>query len=281
MTNLQPQNRLFLFKYGGNAMTNESLQKQVLQSIISLKAKGNRVVIVHGGGPFIQEALDTAGIESEFIGGHRKTSKEALQHVEMALKGRVNAKLITLLNAMGERAIGLSGKDGQTVIAGKRFHTLVENGRQNKVDLGQVGDVEEINPQLINLLLDHGFLPVLTCIASDREGNDFNINADMFAGNLAGALNADEYIVLTDVDGLMEDPKKPQTLFRSLEVKRIEELKERGIIQGGMIPKMDSCEVALRTGAKAARIVNGTKPETILELNQNEAIGTIIQATQA
>jgi len=267
--------KILLIKYGGNAMTDARLQKDLLKQVIDLQQKF-KVVLVHGGGPFIQAALDRARIDSEFIDGHRRTSAEALKHVEMALKGEVNGTLISVLNSLGARAVGLSGKDGQTVLAKKRLHQMIVNGEKREVDLGQVGDVDQVDPQLIHELLNNGYLPVLTCIASDTNGADYNINADMFAGHLAGALKASEFIVLTDVDGLMKDRNDPSTLIKEIALDEIGTLLSEGIIQGGMLPKMESCQVAIRKGAGQARIMNGTKPEQFQALLAGTQLGTTI-----
>ncbi len=267
---------ILLFKYGGNAMVNDQLKQAVLKNICTLKEQGYQVVIVHGGGPFIKQALKEAKIESEFIDGHRKTTPQALEYVEMALKGKVNGNLVKMINAMGYKAVGLSGKDGQTVIASKRMHQQVVEGKPVDVDLGQVGDVADVNPQLIQLLLQNDFIPVLTCLASDKAGNDYNINGDMFAGHLAGALGAQQYIVLTDVDGLLENKDDPESLIREITLTDTQRLLDEEIIQGGMIPKMESCEIAINKGARKARIINGTTPEKIAELIKDEALGTTI-----
>jgi acetylglutamate kinase len=268
--------QLLLFKYGGNAMTNLPLKKQVLKNICALKEKGFKVVIVHGGGPFIKQTLEEVNIDSEFIDGQRKTTPEAMEYVEMALKGKVNGSLISIINAMGHKAVGLSGKDGQTVTAKKRLHQHTKNGKTEMVDLGQVGDVASVDASLIKLLLENDFIPVITCIASDKDGNDYNINGDLFAGHIAGALSAEQYIILTDVDGLMLDKDNPASIINELKVAEINHLKEIRCIQGGMIPKIDSCEIALEKGAKLARIINGTDPEQISALFENQKSGTII-----
>jgi acetylglutamate kinase len=269
---------LLLFKYGGNAMTNQILKNQVLKNICDFKEKGYNVVIVHGGGPFIKQTLEEANIASEFIDGQRKTTPEAMEYVEMALKGKVNGSLISLINAMNHKAVGLSGKDGKTVTAKKRLHKQILNGKPEMVDLGQVGDVEIVNTALIELLLENDFIPVITCLASDKNGNDYNINGDLFAGHIAGALSAEQYIILTDVDGLLLHKDNPASIIHELKVDEIYQLKEKNIIQGGMIPKMDSCEIALKKGAKLARIINGTIPEQISALFENQKTGTIITA---
>ncbi|MCB0595037.1 MAG: acetylglutamate kinase [Lewinellaceae bacterium] len=267
---------LILIKYGGNAMLSERLKQSVVQNIWKLWSKGYRIVLVHGGGPFIKKMLELVKIESEFIEGHRKTPAEALKYIEMALKGEVNGSLVSLLNKSGLKAVGLSGKDGRMALARKRYHVTVQNGKEVQYDLGQVGDVEQVDTTLLHTLLENGYLPVVACIASDEAGNDYNINADMFAGSLAGALKANHYLVLTDVDGLLRDIDDSSSIIRKL---RLEELKPLlgSVIKGGMIPKMESCELALRQGARSACIINGTKPESIFEaVNTEKTIGTEI-----
>lgn len=267
---------LILIKYGGNAMLSEDLKQQVIKNIRKLWNKNFRVVLVHGGGPFIKRMLELVKIESEFIEGHRKTTPDALKYIEMALKGEVNGSLVNLLNRAGLKAVGLSGKDGRMVLAKKRYHRSVQNGKEVQYDLGQVGDVDEIDTTLLDSLLDGGYLPVITCIASDEKGNDYNINADMFAGHLAGALKAAHYLVLTDVDGLLEDIDNPESIIRELKVEALEKMYGK-VIKGGMIPKLESCEIALEAGAHSASIINGTRPESISgAVEQNKKIGTTI-----
>jgi acetylglutamate kinase len=271
--NKQP---IFVFKYGGNAMLNPALRKQVLQNICALQAQKISPVIVHGGGPFIQAALDQAGIASEFIDGQRKTSLAAIQMVEQVLKGRVNCDLVRVIAQLGYRAVGLSGQDGNTVTAIKRQHKRVIEGKQITIDLGQVGDVSSVDPTLVQLLIHNGYIPVLTCIANDLSGQTYNINGDLFAGHLAGALKAEQYIVLTDVDGLRREKDDPQSLIHELSTAQLPELVAEGVIQGGMLPKLESCQAALAVGAKQARIINGTQPQQILALKTPKNLGTRI-----
>lgn len=267
---------IILFKYGGNAMIDKNLKSKILENICSLKDKGYQVVIVHGGGPFIEETLKVANIESDFVDGLRKTTPEAMEYVEMALKGKVNGSLVSIINKMGFKAVGLSGKDGQTVVAKKHMHEHNNNGKIELVDLGQVGDVETVNTSLIELLLENDYIPVITCIASDKKGLDYNINGDLFAGHLARELSVEQFIILTDIDGLMLDKNNPDTIIHELKIDQINHLKEIKCIQGGMIPKIDSCKIALEKGAKLARIINGTVPEQIVSLFDNNEIGTVI-----
>ncbi|MCC5943561.1 MAG: acetylglutamate kinase [Bernardetiaceae bacterium] len=255
-------------------MRRPELQTAIITHIKQMKSSGLEVILVHGGGPFIQEILDQVGLESTFVAGHRYTSAAMMPYVEMALKGKVNGRLVGECQRQGMQAIGLSGKDGNSVIATKRHH-IAKNGDIH--DLGQVGDVAQVNTDLIELLLKHGYLPIFTCIASDTNGLDYNINADMFAGHLAAALQVDSYVVLTDVDGLMQDIKKPESMINELKLQDIEPLKGE-IIQGGMIPKIDSCVIALENGAGSARILNGTKPEQLSDLFVHQKpLGTLIK----
>ncbi len=267
---------ILVFKYGGNAMTEKHLKKDVLKKIGALSKNGYQVVIVHGGGPFIKQALAEANIKSEFVDGLRKTPPKAFEYVEMALKGKVNGDLVSHMNHMGFPAVGLSGKDGKTVTAVKLHHFQEINGSKEEVDLGRVGDVSHVDTNLIKTLLRNKFIPLIACVADDDQGVGFNINGDMFAGHIAGALKAEQYIVLTDVNGLQKDKDYPDTLIKELKLSEIKNLMDDNTIQGGMIPKINSCITALKQGVKKARIINGTKPEQILKLVDNHNIGTTI-----
>lgn len=267
---------ILVFKYGGNAMTEEHLKQEVLKNIGALSEKGYQVVIVHGGGPFIKQALTEANIKSEFVDGLRKTPPKAFEYVEMALKGKVNGDLVSHMTQMGFPAVGLSGKDGKTVTAVKLLHFQEINGSKKEVDLGRVGDVSHVDTNLIKTLLRNKFIPLIACIADDDKGIGFNINGDMFAGHIAGALQAEQYIVLTDVNGLQKDKDNPDTLIQELKLSEIQNLIDDNTIQGGMLPKINSCKTALNQGVKKARIINGTQPEQILKLIDNQNIGTTI-----
>lgn len=271
-----------LIKYGGNAMTSDDLKKEIAAIIAQISKAGVEVVLVHGGGPFINKALEAAGIVSEFFDGQRYTTAEALVHIEKALKGEVNSSLVGLLNRTGLRAVGLSGKDGMMVTAEKRWHTRSgsehEDENEGKIDIGQVGNVIAVDPLLIDLLLSNGYTPVIACIASDMAGNDYNINADMLAGHIAAALKVDEYIVLTDVDGLFRNFPDPGSLITEIGLSELPEL-YRDVVRGGMIPKVQSCEIALKGGVKRAVMLNGTKPTQIRELVLEQgAPGTVIRS---
>lgn len=262
-----------VIKYGGNAIVDPELTRELLGKIVNLHKEGYKIVIVHGGGPFIKQNLELAGISSEFIGGQRKTDSKAMKYIEMALKGEVNGNLVREINLLGAKAVGLSGKDGQLAFATKRFHYDED---ENEIDIGQVGDVEEINTGIIDLLLENNYIPVVTSIASGKDGIDYNINADNFAGFLAAALNADELLLLTDIDGLLMNPDDPSTIITELKTKEIESLKGK-VIKGGMLPKTEACKYAVDNGAERAIILNGTKPDVIeTAIKHENIIGTVI-----
>lgn len=276
--NVQDTEHIVLIKYGGNAMTDQNIKINLLDEIAHLKEGGFKPVIVHGGGPFIKQTLEAAGIESEFVGGHRKTDPTSMKYVEMALRGHVNGEIVSILNRQKIGAVGISGKDGNLAVAVKRYHEETIDGKTEKLDLGQVGDVKSINPGIVDTLLANDYLPVISPVSLGEDGKDYNINADMFAGHLAGALNVHAYVVLTNVDGLMEDIENPESLIRKV---TIEDLKTKyaGVIHSGMIPKIDSCGIALNGGAEQSCIVNGTRRGALTEaLTQPEFNGTKIIA---
>ncbi len=250
-----------LIKYGGNAMLDDSITRKIISKVCELVQDGYQVVLVHGGGPFIEDNLKLAGIDTEFVAGHRKTTGEAIKYVEMALKGHVNSKLVRLLNEQGLKAVGLSGKDGHMVTAEKRFH-IDQAGKQ--IDIGFVGNIKAIDPTLLNLLLQNDYLPVVCTISAGTDGYDYNVNADLFAGYLAGALKVYQFVMLTDVDGLMEDPSDMHSLITEMHIDQLGKL-HKDIVKGGMIPKTEACKTALENGAESAMIINGTKPERLLE----------------
>lgn len=257
-------------------MIDEQVKHDIISDIVALKNLGAIPVIVHGGGPIIRNLLDDVGIESEFVGGHRKTDAQTMNYVEMALSGSVNSELVGLINKSGFKAVGLSGKDGNLVTAKKRMHRLTIDGEEQEVDLGHVGDVAEIDTSLIQLLIEHDYIPVISPVAGGEELGAYNVNADMFAGHLAGALGAASYVALTNVDGLQLDPEDPSTLIKKVTAREAQS--EIGnSIEGGMIPKVESGIIALEEGAGSARILNGTKAHTILRaLLTDGSTGTLI-----
>ncbi len=262
-----------LIKYGGNAMISPQLQQEIAAQIFKLQEAGNEVVMVHGGGPFINKALEKAAIKSQFVDGLRVTEAIAFAEIQKALIGEVNADLISTLNQNKLKAVGLSGKDGGMVQAKKYQHQSADG---SKVDLGLVGAITLIDDSLINLLCSAGYVPVVACVADGTDGTSYNINADTFAGKLAAAIHADQLIVLTDVDGLFLRFPDPESIIHELNEAAVKE-HMGSTIQGGMIPKIQSCMLALNEGVRKAIILNGTKPAQISEyVIENKKIGTTL-----
>ncbi|WP_339698014.1 acetylglutamate kinase [Algoriphagus aquimarinus] len=262
-----------LIKYGGNAMINPQLQQEIAAQIFKLQEAGFEVIMVHGGGPFINKALEKAAIQSQFVDGLRVTEAIAFAEIQKALIGEVNADLISMLNQNKLKAVGLSGKDAGMVQAIKYQHKSADG---SIVDLGLVGEITHIDNSLITILCEAGYVPVVACVADGVDGTSYNINADTFAGKLAAAVNADQLIVLTDVDGLFLNYPDPASIIHELNESAVKE--HMGTtIQGGMIPKIQSCMLALKEGVKKAIILNGTKPEQIAKyVIDNEKIGTTL-----
>lgn len=257
-------------------MVDESIRSQVIDAIVSLHKQSKPLVLVHGGGPEINRMLKLAGIESTFIGGQRETTKMAMRYVQMALRGEVNGTLVRLLNHAGVRAVGLSGKDGGMIVAEKRMHEHVRNGKSERIDIGFVGNIKQVKTDLIIDLIEKGYLPVIAPIALGEDGMDYNINADIFAGVLAASLKAKSYVSLTDVDGLYEDINRPESRIPTATLSELHDFMNK-IATGGMIPKLESISTALMGGVKEAHIFNGTKPgELSLQLQGKSASGTKI-----
>ena len=268
------RNRYVVIKYGGSAMTSDELTENVIADVCYLSEIGVFPVLVHGGGPFIKKMLEKAGITSEFVDGHRITTPEAMKYVEIALKGEVNGHLVNRINQYG-KAVGISGKDGRMVLAEKRLYSKMINGKPRETDLGLVGNVKSVDTSLIVQLIENDYIPVIASIGYGEDRNDYNINADMFAGHIAGALNAAVYITMTDVDGLMKEKDDPDSLISRICIGELDDMKDS--IQSGMIPKIESCKIALEQGVDSARIINGTKKHAVIrELFTKERDGTCL-----
>lgn len=269
--------QLFLIKAGGNALTDEKTKDEIVSQISILNQLGAKVVVVHGGGIEIKQLLDDVGVVSEFVGGHRKTDAKAMGYVEMALSGMVNKELVGLLNTSDVRAVGISGRDASMVRAKKRFHIVETDGVEEKHDLGFVGDVDKIDTKLIKTLVNADYIPVLSPVSSGENGESYNINADMFAGHMAGALKAEKFIALTNIDGLLKDIDDPDSIISELTSDQARDL-FGSVIQGGMIPKIEACLIALEKGVKSSHIINGTKTELLLRiLLTDDKLGTEIK----
>ena len=260
--------KILVVKYGGNAMVNEELKKAVMGDIVLLQLIGVKVVLVHGGGPEISDMLTALGKKSEFIDGLRVTDEETVNVVQMVLAGKVNKSLVSLIGSLGGRAMGLSGMDGQMLIASQR----------DKVH-GFVGEITQVNTAPILDLLEKGYIPVISTLATDSAGNTYNVNADTAAARIAGALKAESLVSMTDIAGLLLDKDDPASLIRALNVSEAPELMRMGVISGGMIPKVDCCIDAIRRGVKKVFIIDGRIPHAILiEVLTDEGIGTMFVA---
>ncbi|MBQ1463863.1 MAG: acetylglutamate kinase [Ruminococcus sp.] len=261
-------NKIVVVKYGGNAMTNNELKDAVMNDIVLLSLVGIKVVLVHGGGPEINAMLKKLNIESKFIGGLRYTDEQTIDVVKMVLAGKVNKELVQLLAQHKGSAVGLCGIDGEMLMAEKK---VSEDGQ----DLGYVGEITKVNTKPILDAIANGNVPVIATVATDSEGNTYNINADTAAARIAAELGAENLILMTDIAGLLRDKDDPSTLIPKVNVSEVPFLKMQGIISGGMIPKIECCVEAVRRGVKGAVIIDGRVPHSILiEILSNEGIGT-------
>ena len=259
-----------VIKYGGHAMIDPKLKTQVMQDIVLMESVGIKPVIVHGGGPEITSLMDRVGLAAQFIDGQRVTDAETVDIAEMVLAGKLNGEIVSRLNQLGGRAVGLSGKDANMIVARK---LMVEGGR----DLGYVGEVDAIDPEVIRLLDSKNFTPVISPIGVDREGQTYNINADTVAAEIAIALKATKLILLTDIRGICRDPRDVSTLIHRVRGDEVEGLIEDGTVRGGMIPKVRACAAALSAGVGSVHILDGRLPHSLLiEMFTDMGIGTMI-----
>ncbi len=253
-------------KYGGNAMINEAIKQQVMEDIVLLWLIGVKIVLVHGGGPEINEIMAKLGKKPEFVDGLRVTDKETVDIVQMVLAGKVNKTLVNLLEAKGGKAMGISGMDGR----------LIEAKMKNE-KLGYVGAITNINIAPVTDLLEKGYIPVVSTVGCDKEGNTYNINGDTAAAHIAGALGAERLIMMTDIAGLLRDKDDPSTLIPRITIPEAEQLQREGVISGGMIPKVDCCIEAINEGVHTVIIMDGRVPHSILmELLTDEGAGTMV-----
>lgn len=258
--------KIVVVKYGGNAMIDENLKMQVMEDVALLWLIGVKIVLVHGGGPEISELMEKLGKKAQFIDGLRVTDKETVDIAQMVLAGKVNKTLVNLLESKGGRAMGISGMDGRLIEA------TVKDER-----LGFVGKITNVNIEPVMDLLEKNYIPVISTIGCDREGNSYNINGDTAAAFIAGALGAERLIMMTDIAGVLRDKDDPDSLIHYVSVKEAEELKKQGIVSGGMIPKIDCCVEAINEGVKNVVIMDGRVPHSILmELLTDEGAGTMV-----
>lgn len=263
--------RTVVIKYGGAAMKDGNLKAGVIRDVVFLSCVGARPVVVHGGGPEINSWLDKLGIEPQFKDGLRVTDAATMDVVEMVLVGRVNKELVSLINQAGGKAVGLCGKDGD----------LIKARHVDKEGVGFVGEVTSIDIQLVKSLVNSGYVPVISSVAADESGQAHNINADIVAGEIAAALEAEKLILLTDTPGILKDYKNPSTLIAKLDIQEARDLINKGVVAGGMIPKVNCCVRSLAQGVRAAHIIDGRMPHALLlEIFTDEGIGSMIVASQ-
>jgi len=258
--------KVLVVKYGGNAMINQQLKEQVMEDIVLLWLIGVKVVLVHGGGPEISELMSKLGKKPEFVDGLRVTDKETVDIVQMVLAGKVNKSLVNFLEMKGGKAMGISGMDGGLIQA-----------KMKDARLGYVGDITNINIECVDDLLNKGYIPVISTIGCDSEGNAYNINGDTAAARIAGALKAERLIMMTDISGLLKDKDDPSTLIPEVTISQAKQLMQDGVVQGGMIPKVNCCIDAIGHGVKNVTIMDGRIPHSILmEILTDEGAGTMV-----
>ena len=272
--------KTFVIKYGGSAMLDEELKKNIIHDIILLKYIGINPVIVHGGGPAVTSYMEKLGVKSEFVNGLRITDKKTMEVVQMVLVGIINQEIVSLLNKYGGKGIGLTGKDANLILARKHLPVTQYNSEgksEDSVDLGFVGEVEKIQPEIVEYLCKDGCIPVISPIGMGLDGESYNINADVVAGEMAQALKAEKLIMLTDVEGIYEVPDNSATKITSLAVSKATQMISNGQIKGGMIPKVKACINAISDGVKRTHIIDGREKHSILlEIFTDKGIGTMV-----
>ncbi len=273
--------KTIVIKYGGHAMTNQELKQAVMTDIVLMKYVGMNPVVVHGGGPEINALLERLGKKSSFVQGLRVTDRETMEVVEMVLVGKVNKEIVSLLQQQGGKAVGLSGKDGRLIEAQKKYLTPLNDEYEDTnevMEMGFVGEVARINPEIIETVVEKGYIPVVAPVGVGKDHAGYNINADYVAGAIAAALKADKLILLTDVEGIYRQFGDPETLLSSVQLEEIPELITCGVISGGMIPKVQCCSEAIQGGVSTAHIIDGRIPHSLLlEIFTDQGIGTMVR----
>ncbi|HML06037.1 MAG TPA: acetylglutamate kinase [Methanobacterium sp.] len=269
-----------LIKYGGHAMIDEGAMESTARDTVLLKYVGMEPIVVHGGGPEISRAMAKIGKEPEFIEGLRITDKETMDIVKMVLVGKINTEIVSKMCLHGGKAVGLSGKDSRLIEADKKAPQVIVNndtGEEKMVDLGLVGEIKSINPRIINVLTDEDYIPIISPIGVDNKGEALNLNADTVAGDIGSKIDAEKLIILTDVPGILEDPKDPDSLLRKIKIDEIGDLIKNGTITEGMLPKTLTCIKAIEDGVSSAHIIDGRiKHSILLEIFTKKGIGTMI-----
>jgi len=271
--------KTIVIKLGGGVMEKDKQLDSLLRDIVLLSYVGMRIVVVHGGGPEVSEEMRKLGKKPKFIEGLRVTDEETMEILHEQLAGKVNKEIVLGLNKYGARAVGISGMDGNFIRAHKLLYkTTTSKGREVEVDLGFVGEVEQINPTVINYLVGTGYIPVIAPIGIDAEGHSLNINADTVAAELAAAIHAKKLVLLTNVAGVMRDPSNEKTLISQLTPEEAQKLIQEGVIKKGMIPKVEACLKAIQGGVERAHVLKGTTPHVLLlEILTESGVGTMIE----
>ena len=272
-------NKKVMIKYGGHAMVDDEAMASTARDTVLLKYVGMQPIVVHGGGPEITRSMKKLGKEPKFIKGLRVTDEETMSIVKMVLVGNINTDIVSQICLHDGKGAGLSGKDNKLIEACKKIHKIKdeETGEIEEIDLGLVGEIKRINPEILEMYTENDFIPVISPIGIAEDGTTLNLNADTVAGAIAGEMDAEKLIILTDVPGVLRDPNDPSTLIQRIHIDEIPALIEEGIISGGMIPKIETCVDALNNGVKSAHILDGRIKHTLLlEIFTKEGIGTMI-----
>ena len=272
-------NKNVMIKYGGHAMVDDEAMDSTARDTVLLKYVGMQPIVVHGGGPEITRSMKKLGKEPKFIKGLRVTDEETMSIVKMVLVGNINTNIVSQICLHDGKGAGLSGKDNKLIQACKKIHKIKdeETGEIEEIDLGLVGEIKKINPEILEMYTENGFIPVVSPIGIADDGTTLNLNADTVAGAIAGEMDAEKLIILTDVPGVLRDPNDPSSLMQKIHIDEIPALIEEGIITGGMIPKIETCVEALNNGVKSAHILDGRIKHTLLlEIFTKEGIGTMI-----
>lgn len=272
-------NKKVMIKYGGHAMVDDEAMASTARDTVLLKYVGMQPIVVHGGGPEITRSMKKLGKEPKFIKGLRVTDEETMSIVKMVLVGNINTDIVSQICLHDGKGAGLSGKDNKLIEACKKIHKIKdeETGEIEEIDLGLVGEIKKINPEILEMYTENDFIPVISPIGIAEDGTTLNLNADTVAGAIAGEMDAEKLIILTDVPGVLRDPNDPSTLIQRIHIDEIPALIEDGVISGGMIPKIETCVDALNNGVKSAHILDGRIKHTLLlEIFTKEGIGTMI-----
>ncbi len=263
-----------LIKYGGHAMVDDEAKSSTARDTVLLKYVGMKPLIVHGGGPEISRSMDKLGKEPKFIKGLRVTDEETMEIIEMVLVGKISTEIVSELIKHDGEAISLSGKDSSLIFAHRKGASKID---EEIVDLGLVGEVDCVNTDLLEMFLDNDYIPVISPVGIDEDGNSLNLNADTAAGEVASAVDAEKLIILTDVPGVLRDPSDPTSLIQKIRIDEVPDLIEEGVISGGMIPKIETCVQAIENGVKSCHIIDGRKKHSLLlEIFTTDGIGTMI-----